>query len=108
MNYSLKLRLQQSGDSFFGPGVVSLLHGIDETGGLKPAAARMDMAYSKAWRMLKFAEQELGFPLVKSRAGGKCGGGSCLTQEGREFLSRYEAFEREARRAVDEVFYKYF
>ena len=47
---------------------------------------------SKAWKILKRAEEDLDMLLVERISGGKDGGGSKLTQEGEELLEKYEKF----------------
>ena len=70
----------------FGPGVAALLIQIREHRSLRAAAQAMDMAYSKAWRILKQAEAGLETKLVCSTTGGKGGGGAHLTEEGEVIL----------------------
>ena len=77
---------------FFGEGPRQLLHAIDETGSLRSAALSMNMAYTKALRIIRSAEATLGFPLTIRTTGGKGGGGSQMTAEAREFLAKYEAY----------------
>ena len=77
---------------FFGEGPCRLLRAVEETGSLRAAAASMDMAYTKALKLLKNAEAALGFPLTMRVTGGRDGGGSALTPEGKEWLTRYEAY----------------
>ena len=84
--------LNEAGEKFFGEGPVRLLHAIEETGSLRAAAISMGMAYTKALKILVNAEQALGFPLTLRTIGGRSGGGSCITPEGKEFLKRYEAY----------------
>jgi molybdenum cofactor cytidylyltransferase len=52
----------------------------------------MEMAYSKASKILKQAEANLGFSLTSRSTGGKDGGGSVLTPEGKRWLSQYKAY----------------
>lgn len=84
--------LDDNGKKFFGEGPARLLHAVEETGSLRSAALSMDMAYTKALKLLNHAESTLGFPLTARTVGGKAGGGSCLTPEGKEWLTRYEAY----------------
>ena len=44
----------------FGPGVAMLLRRVRTLRSLRAAAMDMDMAYSKAWSILRTAERELG------------------------------------------------
>ena len=80
------------GEKFFGEGPWRLLRLVEEKGSLRSAALSMDMAYTKALKLLKNAEAALGFPLPMRAAGGRDGGGSALTPEGKEWLTRYEAY----------------
>ena len=84
--------LDDSGEKFFGEGPCRLLKLVEETGSLRCAAASMEMAYSKALKLVKRAEAALGYPLTERSAGGRDGGGSTLTAEGRAFLGQYEAY----------------
>lgn len=76
---------------FFGEGPCRLLRAVEKNGSLRAAAGSMNMAYSKALSILRRAESVLGFALTEKSIGGKGGGGSRLTREGKEFLTRYEA-----------------
>ena len=79
-------------EKFFGEGPCRLLKAVEQTGSLRAAALSMDMAYSKAMKLLKTAETALGFSLVARTTGGKAGGGSTLTPAGKAWVRRYEAY----------------
>jgi molybdate transport system regulatory protein len=64
----------------------------------------MDMAYSKAWKIIKIAEDNLGFKLLVSVTGGKGGGGAELTEDAKYFLAAYRRFEESVRNYADEAF----
>ncbi len=81
----------------FGPGVAELLRRVDEHHSLRAAAQSMEMAYSKAWTIMKNAEEELGFKLLVSSAGGRNGGGAALTDEARRLLDAYDGYCAELR-----------
>ena len=72
-------------ERFFGPGVCELLEGIRETGSIQAAAGRMKMSYSKAWKILKNAEESMETRLITRVAGGKNGGSSTVTAAGSMF-----------------------
>lgn len=76
----------------FGPGVAELLRRVRELHSLRAAAMSMNMAYSKAWTILRTAQDGLGFPLLHSSTGGRHGGGATLTAEGEEMLAAYEIY----------------
>lgn len=98
----------ENGEKFFGEGPCRLLEQVEQTGSLRCAAASMEMAYSKALKLVKQAEEALGFPLTQRSVGGKDGGGSTLTPEGREFLHKYEAYRDACVQANRELYANYF
>ena len=100
--------LNDDGEKFFGEGPARLLRGIDETGSLRAAAISMGMAYTKALRLMKQAEDALGFSLITRTTGGKAGGGSVLTPEGRRWLQQYEAYRDACIKANQELYLRHF
>ena len=58
----------------YGPGTQRLLVLVVQTGSLHQAAKQMGMAYSKAWRIVKDAEDHFGFKLLERQIGGVGGG----------------------------------
>lgn len=76
----------------FGPGVAELLRRVRELHSLRAAAMSMNMAYSKAWTVLRSAQEGLGVRLLHSSTGGKNGGGAVLTEEGERLLAAYEDY----------------
>ena len=97
-----------NGIKFFGEGPLRLLRSVERTGSLRAAAMEMEMAYSKAIRLLKQAEHHLGFPLTTRSAGGKDGGGSRLTPEGARFLGQYEAYRDACVKANQDLYRQFF
>ena len=95
-------------EKFFGEGPARLLHGIEEKGSLRAAAISMEMAYTKALSIIKNAELALGFPLVIRTTGGKSGGGSKLTEEGKEWLTTYEAYRDACLQANRKLYLDFF
>ena len=92
-----------TGDRFFGPGVCELLERIRESGSIQAAAARMELSYSKAWKILKRAEDELGISLITRVSGGKNGGSSTLTEAGEEAVRDYREMEARLSSYADEL-----
>ena len=97
-----------NGEKFFGEGPARLLHAIEETGSLRAAAISMDMAYTKALKLMKNAENALGFPLTQRTTGGRDGGGSRLTTAGKEWLKRYEQYRDACVQANRELYQSFF
>ncbi len=107
MDALISVKLKGS-EIFFGNGIAELLEKIDETHSLAEACGAMNMAYSKAWKIIKRAEKELSCNLIERKTGGSGGGGSILTQEGREFLERYLSFRKDVEEYAKQSFEKFF
>ena len=97
-----------NGIKFFGEGPCRLLRGVERTGSLRAAAQELEMAYSKASRLIRQAETSLGFALTTRSTGGKDGGGSVLTPEGKRLLAQYEAYRDACVRANRELYSRFF
>lgn len=106
--YKYILRLYEDDIKFFGPGVAALLERIPDAGSLRAAAASMNMAYSKAWKIMHRAEEMLGFPLLESHIGGAGGGGAAVTERAQIFLACYREFETRLHQTADRLFAEIF
>lgn len=84
----------------FGRGIVSLLEGVDQYGSINRATHNMGMAYSKAWKIIKTTEKEMGFKLL-DRAEGNT---SVLTPEARELVKLYHEVRIAAQKAAEDAF----
>ena len=100
--------LDEQQQKFFGEGPYRLLLAVEETGSLRAAALSMGMAYTKALKLLKRAENALGHPLTDRSAGGRDGGGSRLTPMGKELLRKYEAYREQCIQANREIYRQVF
>jgi molybdate transport system regulatory protein len=92
------------GEPFCGPGMIKLLEQINETGNVRRACEQMNMSYSKGWKLLSKLEVWLGYPVSVRQQGGKGGGEAHLTQEGIDFLEKYNAFTAECEASVKNIF----
>ena len=90
-----------AGEKCFGPGVAQLLRHVQEFHSLRSAAKAMNMAYSKAWTIVKSSERILG-------VGGRSGGGAQLTEEAVLLLDAYTAFCADLHAAGDALFAQHF
>ena len=107
LRYTLMLRVYGE-EKIFGPGIAELLEHVDELHSLRKATMEVGMAYSKAWSIVKNAENALGFPLLETKTGGKGGGCAVLTERGRAFLNAYRQFESVVHAYADEIFLELF
>lgn len=96
--------LDAEGQRRFGPGVAALLAEVRERRSLRSAAASMGMAYSKAWRIIRSAEEALSCKLLQSTIGGRHGGGAALTPEAEALLDAYQALREEVGAFAQERF----
>lgn len=100
--------LDDKNEKFFGEGPARLMHEIEEKGSLRAAAMSMGMAYTKALKLIKNAESALGFAILNRVTGGKDGGGSQLTKEGKEWLERYEAYTDACKEVNSRLYMEFF
>ena len=98
LHLKLTVRLYAEDDQrCFGPGVATLLERVQAHKSLRAAALSMEMAYSKAWRIIRTAEDAFGCKLVDSTIGGSHGGGAVLTPEAEQLLAAYRSYEADVK-----------
>ncbi len=88
----------------FGPGIAELLARVREMRSLRAAALSMNMAYSKAWKIVKESEDALGIKLLASTTGGQHGGGAVLTEEGGALLDDYRQYVADVKAVAQQLF----
>lgn len=81
---------------------------IGHTGSIQSACASMHMSYTKGWQLLNKMEADLGYALVERTIGGVSGGGTSLTEQGRQLLDRYLEFFQIVRVFASEKFEELF
>ncbi len=89
--------------NFGGKGRIELLSRIAECGSITQAAKAMKMSYKAAWDAIDAMNNLAGEPLVERVSGGKGGGGTRLTQRGKQLVDNFRTIEREHRRFVDQL-----
>lgn len=82
-----------------GPGKVQLLEAMAQTGSITAAAKQLGMSYRRAWLLIAELNRALKAPAVASATGGQHGGGSQLTDTGRELIALYRGIEAQAQQA---------
>ena len=97
--YSTKIRARfwvtGQNDSYLGIGRIQLLENIEKHGSINGAAKAMGMSYKKAWKLIEELNQMSETPLVIKSQGGKAGGGTCLTDQGRTMVKKFRQVEKE-------------
>jgi molybdate transport repressor ModE-like protein len=91
-----------------GEGLFRFLELVQLTGSMQRACNGMHMSYSKAWKMLNYAENHLGVTLIHRIAGGIDGGSSELTGQGSQLLRRYSSMKRELDEQAEVIFERHF
>ena len=93
LHLKLTIRLySEDAQRCFGPGIATLLERVQEHKSLRAAAASMEMAYSKAWRIIRTTEDVFGCKMLSSTIGGHHGGGAVLTPQAERLLEAYETY----------------
>lgn len=83
-----------------GPGKADLLAAIQETGSIAAAGRQMGMSYQKTRHLVDEMNRSFVSPLVEGFKGGVQGGGTSLTDLGREVLERFRQMQLRAEKAV--------
>jgi len=100
-----KVWFEADGRHVFGAGIASLLECVDELGTLTAAAKATDMSYRYAWDLLRTAEVHFGRAFVARQAGGRRGGRTTLTDDGRHALAVFRQLNQDVARFADKQFH---
>ncbi len=98
-----RLSLDAPGGALVGERRVRLLEAIAEQGSITRAAAAVPLSYKAAWDALEAMNNLSPSPLVERSTGGRQGGGTRLTDAGRELVAMYRAVEREQQVSLDRL-----
>lgn len=95
MDYKIsgKFWIETKDKHFLGLGRIKLLEKIEELGSISSAAKSLKMSYKTAWDAINEINNLSDEPLVETITGGHHGGGSKLTQRGKELLKFYKNLE---------------
>ncbi len=101
---AVRFRLRiTSGDAIaVGPGKIALLEAVGSTGSITAAAKSLNMSYRRAWLLLEELNRSLARPAIDSAKGGVQGGGSELTDVGRQLIELYRRIEANAAKTCRE------
>jgi molybdate transport system regulatory protein len=93
---------------FFSIGPMELFQKIETYSSIKKATEAMGMSYTKALKIIRVVEEELGFPMVISEKGGNNHGATILTEKGKQVLTIFMEINAEvseyAKELVDKKF----
>jgi molybdate transport system regulatory protein len=78
-----------------------LLEQIEFCGSLSEAARRLRFSYRRAWMLIDAMNRRWPSPLVQTAIGGKRGGGTRLTELGRNVLATYRDLQVQLEHLLD-------
>ncbi|MEA3316876.1 MAG: LysR family transcriptional regulator [Bacteroidota bacterium] len=98
----------KDGEGILGEGILNLLKNINSLGSIQSAADKCGISYRKAWGNIKNAEEILNFSIVEKKRGGKDGGNTSLTEDGKKLLDAFDDLKLEFDIAIKKTAKKFF
>lgn len=98
---NLWMHRQQS--EFLGSDRINLLEKIDELGSITKAAKGVGISYKTAWDAINMINNLAEKPLVDRLTGGKGGGGTSLTAEGKKVIKQFKTIQEEHRKFLSNL-----
>jgi molybdate transport system regulatory protein len=98
-----RLWITRGKQNLAGRGRIELLKHIDACGSISQAAKIMGMGYKSAWDAVDAMNNCAGKALVERAVGGRGGGGTALTAEGRKLVAAFQLFESEHQRFLERL-----
>jgi len=99
-----RIWIEQDGEVLLGFGRIQLLKKIEETASISAAAKAMQMSYKKAWKLINAMNTAADEPLVVTNTGGKDGGGTFLTDYGKQMITKFETLNSACEDFLNEKF----
>ncbi len=99
--------LRKGDDVLLGSDRIALLEKIEDHGSIAKAARAAGISYMTAWGIVNAVNNLSERPLVRRMTGGKGGGGTALTEEGKELVRRYRLLQQEHQRFIEELSEKF-
>ena len=97
------LSLRRADKAFLGGDRIGLLEEIDRFGSITRAAREVGISYKTAWDAVDAMNNAAEKPLVERAAGGRGGGGTVLTDEGKETVRLYRVLQDEHQRFIERL-----
>ncbi|NJD61578.1 MAG: LysR family transcriptional regulator [Deltaproteobacteria bacterium] len=94
------LSMRRADQAFYGGDRIRLLEAIDRFGSITRAAREVGISYKTAWDAVDAMNNAAEKPLVRRSAGGVGGGGTLLTEEGRETVRLYRVLQEEHQKFI--------
>jgi molybdate transport system regulatory protein len=97
------LWFNRADNKFLGGERINLLENIDELGSITKAAKAIGISYKTAWDTVNLINNMAVKPLVDRSVGGKGGGGTSLTAEGKKVIKQFKTIQEEHRKFLDNL-----
>ncbi len=94
---------QKSQNRFLGGDRIALLEKIDQLGSINSAAKAVGISYKTAWHLVNMMNNLSDKPLVERMTGGKGGGGTTLTKNGKQVIEQYLIVQDEHRKFLENL-----
>ena len=98
--FAAPLWLNKNRKAFLQSRRIELLEQIDEQGSITQAAKAVGMSYKGAWDAVNSMNNLADRPLTVNVTGGRTGGGTFLTEEGRGLIQMFRMVEKEHGKAL--------
>jgi len=93
--------LDGSEGTFLGYGRVVLLERIHEFGSITKAARSMELSYRRAWVLIDSMNRQASKPFIVTSAGGRGGGGTLVTEEGKQAIRTFWKFHADFQKFLE-------
>ncbi len=103
LNLSGSLWFNRNDRKFLCGDRINLLEKIDELGSITKAAKSVGICYKTAWDMVSLINNLAEKPLVDSLTGGRGGGGTCLTEEGKRIVAHFRIIQEDLRKYLNSL-----
>jgi molybdate transport system regulatory protein len=97
------LSLRRADEAFLGGNRVGLLEAIDRFGSITRAAREVGVSYKTAWDAVDAMNNAAERPLVDRSVGGSGGGGTKLTDDGKETVRLYRVLQEEHQKFIERL-----
>jgi molybdate transport system regulatory protein len=91
----VRFRIDFTERSSLGPGKISLLEAIRDSGSLSQGARNIGMSYRRAWLLVESLRQSFREPVTVASKGGRDGGGMLVTEFGDALIKNFRELERD-------------
>lgn len=88
---------------YLGGDRIALLEQIGEQGSITRAAKAVGISYKNAWDLVNMINNLADRPLVQRLAGGRGGGGTTLTEHGKQIIRQFTVLQEEHRKFLENL-----